>query len=243
MNKTITQYFKNGYQLAIQNLDLYLYAFGFSLLGVLTNLSSGSPIANLMSLVSIIVLFFALGYSTSIPYFLLLRQQGSPLKFSELKSITIQTGKRIMPPFVGVMALCILLLLIYVFTSSVLSNPQNYFVKMGVITQVTQAWSPLYFILNFLSSLLIYFNIYFTVEKNGFFLSTRKSVSFSLNHLSILIAFFLLLSLSYAGHQLLILVFMGPVGIIIATILQTFLAFVCSATALIIYQSEQLAKK
>lgn len=183
--RSLLDYYLNGLTLTNRSLKIYLLTIALTSPTLLPSLLSNSPLSEILSLLFVPFAIINLGFSLSIPVFLLYRQQNRSLDFQTIISTTIQNTKRIILPGILIFILFALLLISSFIITAVLLHPSKEQVTQFFqsLSQLNNGWHPAIFILSIIFSFFVFTSLLFSLEHKGLLDSIKDSFMISFQHL------------------------------------------------------------
>lgn len=185
---SISGYFTEGFALLNKSLEVFLVALIFFFISsinsfiLIPKLPWPEVLSNLLFITANLI---GIGFSLSIPVFLLEKQRGKALNLNKMFSTTLQNTKRIILPAILILIFFVILLIVVGAVILTTLKPTN-----EQITQFFQSpgnrWNPFFFlllILPIISSFLVFAPFLFSLEHKGLLVSIKGSITTSLKHL------------------------------------------------------------
>ena len=219
--KPLFSYYFDGLALINKSLEVYLIALVLSLLSFIS--------FYITSIISI-------GFSLSVPVFLLQRQQNKPLALQHILSTTINNTKRIILPLILTFILLIVLLivsfvLIAIFLPLIKEQILQFFQSWD---RLSKGWHPIFLISSILFSFFVFTPFFFSLEYKGLLVSIKKSIALSFRNLSYIASVILVGVISYSVTSLLPITEIW--GLLLKTAIALYLSLVVTASTLFYYQ-------
>lgn len=236
MKNIILESLKKGFALTNRNWALFLIGLFFSLFSYSANFLETSPIKGILVAMGLLLLPISIGFYTSIPAFLVDKQQGKPLRLINILVLTLQSTKRlIIPGILLVLLFLVLGIFVYIFMVVVVYDG-NWAIFSKEVQGDFEKWNIWMMILLGFFAFFSFTPIYFSLEKNGLFSSIAKSLDFSLKHLNFIAVIILISWIFYSINALL-----PPISKQLQSLIQTLLgayeAILLTAIPLVFYQS------
>lgn len=199
-NQSILGYYSAGFTLANKSLEIYLISLFILLPTSLNFLFPNSPYSAVLTLVSLLATIINIGFSLSIPVFLIQKQQNQPLTFQNIVSTTIQSTKRMILPALLIFILLVALLMLFVILLITFFHPtagqvQQFFQSWG---NLSKGWQPIFLIQSIIVSFLVFTSFLFSLESQGLFSSLKNSIIISIKNLPYLVGLIILGIISYS---------------------------------------------
>lgn len=239
--KIWSDYFLKGFRLTNKSVDILFLSFLLSFTSYLPTFFANSAISSFVQLVSFTTLFINLGFTMSLPVFLLDKQQNKKLEVTQLKAIILTNTVRMILPGIALLVISgilgILFFLMFVLAS--VSNPSDQkeiiAATQNIGNQLRQ-WNPFFLLFVIFSSFFTFTAIYFSLEKKGLFSSLKKSFLFSIRHWRFITIVIVINCIFYTYSVLLPISFESIFGLIIRTVITSYVNLLILASALIYYQ-------
>lgn len=236
MFKQVIDSFQKGFSLTNKSWGLFLLALSLPLLSNISSLLGNSFIGITLQVAGFLLIFIYLGFSSSLPIFLVYRQQSKSLSLGNILSITLVNTKRLM--------LFTILILLFFAIGGILS----FFLIVIFIYRgnfdFTQNLPPGIYLWDFILALILglfsfftFAPIYFSLEKNGVLSSTKKSISFSFKHLNFIIVIFIINASTYLVGGLFFNNYQNLYRLFIINTIYAYELLLISAASLIFYQN------
>lgn len=236
MDKQISDYFKKGLSLANKSWGLFLFGLSLTLLASLPDLMGDSSIKWTLQVIGFLLIFVEFGFSFSLPLFLLGRQEGKAVDFSNIFSTLLRNTKRLILPLIliGIVFVVIAVLSFLLVVQFVYGGNFNF---MQNTSQGFSAWNFLFAFLIGLFSFITFAPIYFSLEKNGLFNSIKKSISLSVKHLDFIIILFVISAPTFLISVLFLNNYQSFWQLFLRSVVYQYEALLITAASLIFYQS------
>lgn len=184
-----------------------------------------------------------MGFSLSIPIFLLRKQQNKSLDLQEMLSTTIQNTKRIILPAILLFILLVVLLiasfvLVAIFLHPTKEQVPQFFQSLG---NLSKGWNPYFLIPPVILSFFTFAPFFFALEHKGFFASIKDSFILSFRHLPYLAIVMLVGMISYSATSFL------PVtefwGLLLRYAISLYVSLIITASTLFYYHKAVKSKE
>lgn len=185
-----TGYFTKGFALVNKSLLVYLINLLLWLPTIISNLLPNDSFKSILIFMSYILMFLSLGFSLSIPSFLLQKQENKSLELKSILYITLKNTKRIIVPIIllGVIFFVLLffILLINISIFSLTYLPNDSFSEWLGSEDRSLIYQIFGIIISAASSFFVFMPILFSIKNEGVFKSLLKSFSLSIKNFSFL---------------------------------------------------------
>lgn len=233
MNNQILDYFKKGFFLVNKSWDLFLFGLLLFLLGGIYQLFTDSSINRILQIISYLLIFIEFGFIFSLPAFLIDRQQGKPLSLNNILSVTLKNTKRLTLPLLLILvALFIFLILGTTLIAQFIYGGNPNFAQNSNIGILLS-----YLLIGIYSFISAFAPIYFSIEKNGFFSSIKKSINLSIKNFNFIIIIFLISASSYLIATFVLDNNQSAYQLLLENALYQYGGLLTSASSLILYQN------
>lgn len=233
--KSLLNYYLRGFTLTNKSLDVYLLAVVLASLTLLPSLLPDSAMSRILLLPSMLFAIIDLGFSLSIPIFLLYKQQNKSLNFQTIISTTIQNTKRIILPAILIFILLLILLVVSVVLTAIFLHPAKEQVTQfsRSWSQFSKGWNPIFLILPIIFSLFTFTPFLFALERKGLLVSIKNSFMMSFRHLPYLSLVMVIGAISYSITSFLPT---GVWGLFIRNPIRLYISLIATASTLFYYQ-------
>lgn len=217
----------------LKSWDIFLIGFFLSLLGSIPYLSNDIFIKGILQIIWFLLLFISLGFSFSLPVFLVEKQQGRSLSIANILSITLGNTKRLIIPLMlmGICFIVIGILGIFLIPGGNVNLMQN------TPNQGFGLWNIMLMLSIGLFSFFSFANIYFSLEKKSFYSSIKKSISFSFKNLNFVIFLFVISASTYLLQMLFLNNYQDHFQLFIRNFIYQSESLLIAAASLIFYQT------
>lgn len=232
MKNGLLNYLSKGIQLTNKSIDILLIGVVISLFTMFPSFYTDLTVNSLLLIISLILVFLQIGYFMTTPIFLVEKQHEKILTIQHLWTITLQSTKRLILPII--LFIFFVIILTFVIASIIVVNGTN---SIERYINSLQGLNPIAFILTSIFSFFIFTSIYFSIEKKGVFGSMKNSIIFSFENIKFIILVIVINSLTY--------IILGNIPtknefvLVLSTILEMYISFIVTATALVFYQSKK----
>lgn len=235
-NQSILKFYSDGFTLTNKSLDIYLISLFIFLPILLNYFFPNSPYYVVLTLLSIPVAILNIGFSLSVPIFLLQKQQNQSLNFKSILSTTTQSIRRMILPaflifilFVALLMLSFILLFIFLHPTG--RQVQQFFQSFS---NLSKGWHPIFLIQPIIVSFLVFTPFLFSLEQQGLFASLKNSLVISIKNLPYLVGVIILGIISYSVTSFL------PVtefwGLFLRFAVSLYIGLIITASTLFYYQ-------
>lgn len=229
--KSIINYFLNGFSLTNQSLELFLISLSLFLPSLLRNFIPN--LEKVLSPLSFILLFINIGFMLSLPVFLEQKQQKKASDYRNIVKITFKNTKRIILPgvllfFIFVILLILSFILLAVFLHPSRDEVTTFFQNIG------KGWQPIFLVPIVLMYFFEFTSFFFSLEHNGLLDSMKKSIVTAFSNLGYISIIIIIGVTSYSTTSFIpIQTFWGQV---IRIVLGGYIALWLTASSLFYYQ-------
>ncbi len=232
--KSMINYFLNGFSLINRSLDIFLISLLLSLPTLLSIYTQNSFFVKVLQLLGFILFFISTGFMVSLPVFLIQKQQKRALDHRQIVGVTLKNTKRIILPgillfifFTILLGLSIVLVVIFLHPSK--DQVTIFFQNFG------KGWQPIFLIPITLIAFLEFTSFFFSLEHNGLLSSIKKSIVAAFNNLHYTSIVILISIISYSLTGFIpIDTFWGQLA---RMVLGGYIALVVTASSLFYYQN------
>lgn len=237
MKNIIFESLQKGFALTNRSWVLLLIGLFFSLFSILQVFLDNPPITRILVAVGLLLFPISIGFYTSLPAFLVDKQQGKPLRLINILAVTLQSTKRlIIPGILLVLLFLILGIFVYAFMVVVIYDG-NWAIFSEEVQGDFDKWNIWMMLSIGLVAFFSFTPIYFSLEKNGLFSSIAKSLDFSLKHLNFIAIIILISWIFYSINTLpLSLPISKQFQSLMQTLLGAYEAILLTAIPLVFYQ-------
>lgn len=234
--KSLFNYFSDGFALTNKSLEVYLIALVLTLIALLNSIFPNSPYSGIFSLLLFITTIMSVGFSLSAPVFLLQKHQNKPLALQNMLSTTIKNTRRIILPLILIFILFIVLFIATSVLTAIFLYPtkEQVFQFFQSWDRFSKGWHPIFLIPSILFSFFVFTPFFFSLEYKGLLVSIKKSVALSFRNLSYIALVALVSIISYSVTSLL------PIaetwGLLLRPAITVYLNLVVTASTLFYYQ-------
>lgn len=233
MDQQLIGYFKKGFALTNKSWDLFAIGLVLSLLFSIPDLLGDFYGKWVLQILGFLTFLIAMGFSFSTAAFLLDKQKGKRIGLSNILSITMGNAKRLILPL-------LLVFILFIFGVVFMIIIFGAFGAKPDFSQITQGrWRLLVTVCMGLFSFTSFTSIYFSIEKNGFFKSTKKSIMFGFKNLDFILFVYIATVTVYAIHNSFFNNNQIWYQILLRSILNQYSELVITATSLILYQNRK----
>lgn len=194
--KSIGGYFQSGLVLANRSLEIFIISAVLALLQISIISPEGPILPVVLGLVSFIALLLSIGFSLSMPAFLLMKQQNKKIQPRELLSVTLANTRRSIVPLVLLLLLFAGIFILAIIALAVIVKPDS--ADFTRFFQGLEGWNPVYQLFPIISAFLVFTSIFFSLEKKGLIGSMKQSIKVSFKHLPFVIPVMLIGVVSYS---------------------------------------------
>lgn len=228
--------FKRGFWLTNKSISLFLIVLTLSLLGEMPDLLGNSPAKSISQVIGFLLVIVQIGFYFSLPIFLVNKQQGKTIFFSKMLLITLKNAKRLILPSIIMFASVFLVVILSFFLLAQFAFGGDYnFMQSSRLG--FYVWNIIVALIVGLFSFLTFAPIYFSLEKNSFLNSVKKSISFCLNNFNFFLIIFIVSVFTLLITTLLFNDFQNPYHLFIRNILANYEYILLAAASLIFYQN------
>lgn len=238
MNKLnlITDSFEKGFSLANKCLSLFLFGLCLSILSEILDLFGDFPMKGILQVIVFLMVILQTGFYLSLPIFLVNRQQGKTVAFSNIMPIILKNAKRLILP---AMLLCFSAFLVgalsfFMLAQFVFGGNFNFLQNNSLGFYV---WNLVVALLIGLFSFLTFAPIYYLLERNSLLKSIKRSISFCINNFKFFLIVFVVSASTFLISTLVFNDFQNPYHLFIRNILGNYEYILLAAVSLIFYQS------
>jgi len=183
-DKKIYKYFLKGFNLVNRNIEIYIFSAALSCIIYIFPHQRGL-INLILFLPRIFLLFLSVGYSLSIPIFLVKKQNKINVDLNFIWNQSLSTAIRIILPFIVYGFIFLILLFFYIGIVLQLSGvdvTKSSGIIEGMKLIIQRPY--IYFLpISWIGVLFVFFPMFFTLEMNGFHSSVKKSIIMSFQNL------------------------------------------------------------
>lgn len=234
--KSLANYYSRGFALTNKNLEVYLINLVIELPTILHSLFPKLPFSGILALFSYVMILISLGFSLSIPLFLLQKQQNKSLDFQDMLSTTFQNTKRIILPAILVFIILVVLLIVSSILVAISLHPTKeqvlqFFQSWG---NLGRGWHPILLILPFTLSFFVFTPFLFALEHKGLFTSIRDGFVMCTRHLPYLVTVMFVGMISYS-----VISFLPGTefwGLLLRIAINLYVSLIVAASTLFYYQ-------
>lgn len=232
----IADYFKIGFSLAINSWGLFLFGLSLSLLSSVPDLLGDSFVKGILRVMGFLLAFISIGFSFSLPVFLVDRQQRKSLTLGNILSTTLGNTKRLILPSIIILICLFVVMILSFFLIAQFIYGGNLNFMQDASTRGFNAWNLLIVLFIGLFSFLTFSPIYFSLEKSGLFSSIKKSLSLSFKNLNFIVILFVISASTYLALTLFLNNYQNLFQLFTRTVIYWFESILITATSLIFYQ-------
>ena len=178
-NKSLIQFFANGFSLTNHSLDLWLINLSFntltsSFLNLKDKITSQNSI--LFLIIPFCTLLLNLSYNLSLPIFLQQKLSGKKLNYQELFKVVVTNAKRIVLPVIVLLVLFMMFVLLLALFIMVFFNPSTeYLLELKQYLKNSDG-NPFFVLSTILLSLFTFTPFFYSLENITLLTSLKKSV-------------------------------------------------------------------
>lgn len=242
MNKQnlISDSFKKGFRLTNKSISLFLFVLTLSFLSEIPDLLGNSPVKIILQVVGFLLVIIQTGFYFSLPIFLVNNQQGKTVAFRKILSIMLKNTKRLILPSIIILASAFLAVVLsfFLLAQFVFVGDYNFLQNSYLGFYVWNIIMALFF---GLFSFISFAPIYFSLEKNSFLISIKKSISFCLNNFNFFLILFVADTFTFLITMLLFNDFQNPYHLFTRNVLINY-EYILLATASLIFYQNRTAK-
>lgn len=232
------QYFKKGFTLTNKSLAVFLFGLLLSLLNSLTELSLKPFSIEIPWVAGFLISLIEFGFALSVPLYLVKKQEGKSLSLGDFLSTTLISTKRSALPIMFLMVIFITIsVLIFILAAQFIYGGNFDFIHDN--PQVFGVFNLLLAFFIGLTSFATFTSIYFSVERNGFFASVKKSVSLSIKNLDFIIILFIISTFTYLTLSSFLNNYQNFWQNLVKSIIYQYEGLLIASTSLIFYQSRK----
>lgn len=229
--KFIFIYLLNGFSLANRSLDIFFAILFLTLFSSLGKYTQISPLVKIFPILSFIVFFVGIGFSLSLPVFLVQKQQKKALDYKNVLTVSFKNARRLIFPGILFLIIFIPFLIFSVIFISVFLHVS---LNPTFIKDITTGIHPIQIALITLFSFLGFTSFFFSLEGDGIFISAKKSMIVAFKNLPYVGTMVLISIISYTVASYVPI--SNPWGLL-RVVLNAYVGLVLAASALFYYQA------
>lgn len=237
MNTGVLSYFNKAFFLINKSWSLFAFYLLLSLLYSFPEFLADSAIKSLLSVVGFFIMILQIGFSFSLPLFLVEKQEEKSITLKSLLLVSLRSTKRLILPLI----LFFIIFIVVFIIGFILTVQFIYGGDFDFMTKIQgfNLWNLFFALIIGLFSFLTFTPIYFSLEKDRLLSSIKKSFTLSFQHLNFIIILIILNALLYLIFSTFLNTNQNIYHSLISNIIYAYLDLIIGAASLYLYQNKK----